>query len=99
MQTAQQLTALGYTVVEFTSADRFDYAESRIINYTPNMTTATQLAQTLGLPLTTVITSTAITSGFDIKVILGADYRLIEMPTPIPLNAGLAITSSSTLTR
>jgi LCP family protein required for cell wall assembly len=84
MQTAQQLTALGYTVIEFTSADRFDYAESRIINYTTNMTTATQLAQTLGLPLTTVVTSTAITSGFDIKVILGSDFNLPASTTQTP---------------
>ncbi len=84
MQTAQRLSALGYTVSEYTSADRFDYAESSIINYTPNLTAAMQLAQTLGLPITTVTTSTATVSGFDIKVILGSDFSLPAAATQTP---------------
>lgn len=83
-QTAQQLTALGYTVVEYTSADRFDYAESSIIAYTTNLTAATQLAQTLGLPITTVMTSTATVSGFDIRVILGSDFSFPAAATQTP---------------
>jgi LCP family protein required for cell wall assembly len=83
-QTAQWLTTLGYTVAEYTSADRFDYTESSIINYTSNMTPAVQLAQTLGLPITTVTTSTAIVSGFDIKVILGSDFSLPAAATRTP---------------
>jgi hypothetical protein len=83
-QTAQRLTGLGYNVVEYTSADRFDYAASRIIDYTTNMTTAAQLAQTLGLPITTVVTSTPTTSGFDIKVILGNDFSLPVSATQTP---------------
>jgi LCP family protein required for cell wall assembly len=88
-QTAQRLTALGYSVVEYTSADRFDYADSRIINYTPNLTTATRLAQTLGLPITTVVSSTATASaatasGFDIRVILGSDFSLPAAATQTP---------------
>lgn len=74
-QTAQRLTATGYNVVEYTSADRFDYAESRIICYLPDVTTAAQVAQSLGLPISTVVTSTATVSGFDIKVILGNDFN------------------------
>jgi LCP family protein required for cell wall assembly len=83
-QTAERLTSLGYTVVEYTSADRFDYAASRIIDYTENMTTATRLAQTLGLPITTVVTSTATASGFDIRVILGNDFSLPANATQTP---------------
>ena len=74
-QTAQRLTATGYNVVEYTSADRFDYAESRIICYLPDVTTAAQVAQSLGLPISTVVTSTATVSGFDIKVILRNDFN------------------------
>ncbi|MBI5564251.1 MAG: LCP family protein [Chloroflexi bacterium] len=83
-QTAQHLAALGYTVVEYTSADRFDYLESSIIDYTPNLTAAIQLAETLGLPITTVVTSTATVSGFDIRVILGSDFNLPANTTQTP---------------
>ena len=83
-QTAQRLTALGYTVVEYTSADRFDYTQSSIINYTAAPTVATQLAQTLGLPITTVITSTATMTGFDLKVILGSDFNAPAAATQTP---------------
>ncbi len=77
-QTAQWLTTLGYTVADYTSADRFDYTQSVIINHTATLTAAVQLAQTLGLPITTVVTSTAPTAGFDLQIILGSDF---EMPT------------------
>jgi hypothetical protein len=83
-QTAQRLTALGYNVVEYTSADRFDYTTSQIVNYTTNPTSAVQLAQTLGLPITTVTTSTGTVSGFDIRVILGSDFSLPAAATQTP---------------
>jgi len=83
-QTAQRLTTLGYNVVEYTSADRFDYTTSQIVNYTTNPTSAVQLAQTLGLPITTVMTSTATVSGFDIRVILGSDFSLPAAATQTP---------------
>jgi len=35
----------------------------------------------------------------DIKVILGADYRPIRVPTPIPLTVTPAVAPSSTITR
>jgi polyisoprenyl-teichoic acid--peptidoglycan teichoic acid transferase len=83
-QTAQRLTALGYTQVEYTIADRFDYTRSSIINYTATPTAAWQLAQTLGLPITTVITSTAAVPGLDMKVILGSDFNIPAAATQTP---------------
>jgi len=80
-QTAQWLTTQGYTQVEYATADRFDYAQSSIINYTAAPTAALQLAQTLGLPITTVITSTAAATGLDMKVILGSNFSL---PAAVP---------------
>jgi LCP family protein required for cell wall assembly len=72
-RTADRLKSLGFNVVEYTSADRFDYVQSKIINYTSEITAAQQLAQTLGLPITSVVTITA-NVGVDIRVILGGDY-------------------------
>ncbi len=83
-QTAQWLTTLGYTVAEYTSADRFDYTQSVIINHTATPTAAVQLAQTLGLPITTVITSTAPTAGFDLQLILGSDFAVPTAATQTP---------------
>jgi LCP family protein required for cell wall assembly len=73
-RTAQQLTALGYNVVEYASADRFDYAASQVINYSAPGAVASQLTQALGLPITSVITSTSPVSSYDVKVILGSDF-------------------------
>jgi polyisoprenyl-teichoic acid--peptidoglycan teichoic acid transferase len=83
-QTAQWLTALGYTQVEYAAADRFDYTRSSIINYTATLTAARQLAQTLGLPITTVTMSTATVTGFDVKVILGSDFNMPAAATQTP---------------
>lgn len=73
-RTADRLKSLGFNVVEYASADRFDYAQSQVINYTSEITPVQQLAQTLGLPITSVVTITA-NVGVDIRVILGGDYR------------------------
>lgn len=83
-QTAEQLKQLGYNVVAYTSADRFDYAQSRIVSYTPEMTTALQLAQALSLPVTSVVTSTVTAPGFDIRVVLGADFKPTQSATGTP---------------
>jgi len=74
-QTAARLKSSGFNVVEFASADRFDYQRSSIINYSNQAQTAMQLAQTLDLPITTVVTTTVGGLGYDIKVILGNDYQ------------------------
>ena len=81
-RTSDRLTAQGFNVVEIDSADRFDYAQSQIISYASDTTVATAVAQALGLPAASIVTSTA-NSTFDLKVILGGDYREAAVtPTP-----------------
>lgn len=82
--TAEQLEALGYDVVEFTLADRFDYARSSIITDSTREAAAQQLAQSLGLPITSVVTSTVSATGYDIRVILGADFQSAQNVTRTP---------------
>jgi hypothetical protein len=81
-RTSDRLTAQGYDVAEIDSADRFDYAQSRIISYSADTRVAEAVAQTLGLPASAIVTSTA-NSTIDLKVILGRDYQETAItPTP-----------------
>ncbi len=81
-RTSDRLMAQGFDVVEIDSADRFDYAQSQIIIYATDTTVATAVAQTLGLPASAIVTST-VASNVDLKVILGRDYREVDVtPTP-----------------
>jgi LCP family protein required for cell wall assembly len=81
-RTSDRLIAQGFNVVEIDSADRFDYAESQIISYAADTTAATAVAQALGLPASSIVTSTA-NSSIDLKVILGGDYQeAAATPTP-----------------
>ena len=81
-RTGDRLTAQGFDVVEIASADRFDYAQSQIISYSADTTIASAVAQTLGLPVSSIVTTTA-NSTIDLKVILGKDYREAAVtPTP-----------------
>jgi LCP family protein required for cell wall assembly len=73
-RTSDRLTAQGFNVVEIDSADRFDYAQSQIISYATDTTVAAAVAQALGLPASSIVTSTA-NSTIDLKVILGGDYQ------------------------
>jgi polyisoprenyl-teichoic acid--peptidoglycan teichoic acid transferase len=81
-RTGDRLTAQGFNVVEIDSADRFDYTQSQIIGYAPDTTAAQAVARALGLPASAIVTGTA-NSTFDLKVILGEDYREAAVtPTP-----------------
>jgi LCP family protein required for cell wall assembly len=81
-RTGDRLKAQGFNVVEIESADRFDYSQSQIISYAADPTAAEAVAQTLGLPLSAIVTSTA-NSTIDLKVILGGDYQEAAV-TPAP---------------
>lgn len=83
-KTADHLKSLGFNVISFTSADRFDYAQSRIINYSGQADTAFKLAQTLGLSATNVITIANGRTDTDIVVTLGSDYHLPATATAKP---------------
>ena len=77
-QTRDRLNRLGFNVVEIDSADRFDYAQSQIISYRADVSAADAIAQALGLPASSVVTTTA-SSPLDVKIVLGSDY---QVPTP-----------------
>jgi len=81
-RTSDRLKAQGFDVVEIDSADRFDYARSQIISYTADTAVAIEVAQALGLPASSIVTSTS-DSSIDLKVILGGDYQEVAVtPTP-----------------
>jgi LCP family protein required for cell wall assembly len=81
-RTRDRLAAQGFNVVEIDSADRFDYTESQIISYQADSTVAEAVAQTLGLPASAIVSSTA-NSTLDLTVILGGDYQEAAVtPTP-----------------
>jgi hypothetical protein len=81
-RTGDRLKAAGYNVVEVTSADRFDYAQSQIISYHADTTLAADVARTLGLPASAIVTST-LANGNDLTVLLGSDYQA-DAVTPTP---------------
>jgi polyisoprenyl-teichoic acid--peptidoglycan teichoic acid transferase len=81
-RTGDRLKAAGYNIVEVTSADRFDYAQSQIISYLNDTSVAADIARTLGLSASAIVTST-INTGIDLKVVLGNDYQDATVtPTP-----------------
>ncbi len=81
-RTSDRLTAQGFDVVEVASADRFDYTQSQIISYSADTSAAEAVAQTLGLPASSLVTSPAM-STVDLTVILGEDYREVAA-SPAP---------------
>ncbi len=85
LKTTKWLQSLGFNMTAAASADRFDYAQSRIIDYGDQTDTAMKLAQTLGLSPTVVITMTdGAQADADIVVTLGKDYHLPVIATANP---------------
>lgn len=74
-ETGNWLASMGITIISVGNADRFDYTQTIIYNYTSKTNTARYLAQLLGVPETAIIATTSPTGQFDIQVILGDDYR------------------------
>lgn len=100
-QTAEALRARGFNIVQYGNTDdnRSDYAQTQILVYTGRTAAAQALADALQVPLSAIQPVSSTVNSSDIKVILGADYRLIGAPTPIPLAATPAVSPSSTITR
>jgi len=100
-QTANVLKARGFNVVQYGNPDdnRFDYAQTQIIVYTGRTAVAQALADALQVPQSAIKPANSPGGNFDIKVILGADYRPIGVPTAVPVTLAPVITSSATLTR
>ncbi len=72
--TGDYLKKKGLNVVEVGSADRGDYAQSRIIMNRPRPNTAKRIAQLLKLPETAIVSADRPNADADIEVILGNDY-------------------------
>ncbi len=71
---SEYLKKAGLNVAEIGSADRGDYASSRIIMNRPRPATAQRIAQLLGLPETAITSADRPNAPYDIEVILGVDY-------------------------
>ena len=68
----------GYTVTDPGDSGRTDYVKTVIVDYTGKTYTLGQLATQLGVPIDEIRRSPNLQSDVDIRVILGADFRLPE---------------------
>jgi LCP family protein required for cell wall assembly len=79
-QTAAFLKEQGYHVVEFSDADRFDYPQSIIIDYTGKEYTIQNLAVLFNVTPENIRRSLNLKSEVDIRLIIGQDFTLPSSP-------------------
>jgi len=79
-QTAAFLKEQGYHVVEFSDADRFDYPQSIIIDYTGKEYTIQSLAVLFNVTPENIRRSLNLKSEVDIRLIIGQDFTLPPSP-------------------
>ena len=79
-QTAAFLKGQGYHVVEFSDADRFDYSQSIIIDYTGKEYTIQKLAVLFNVTPENIRRSPNLKSEVDIRLIVGQDFALPSPP-------------------
>ena len=79
-QTATYLKKQGYHVVEFSNADRFDYPQSIIIDYTGKEYTIQSLAVLFNVTPENIRRSPNLKSEVDIRLIIGQDFVLPASP-------------------
>ena len=79
-QTAAFLKEQGYHVVEFSDADRFDYPQSIIIDYTGKEYTIQNLAVLFNVTPENIRRSLNLKSEVDIRLIVGRDFTLPSSP-------------------
>lgn len=72
-ETGNRLQAAGLTVVETGNADRFDYAQTIIYNYTGKDATAQYIASLLHLPSDAIVEAESPSGLYDVEVVLGSD--------------------------
>ena len=77
-RTSAYLKEQGFHVVQFGNADRFDYARTVIIYYAEKPYTVARLAQVFNVPQEAIQNATGQQSPVDIRVIIGADFKLPE---------------------
>jgi hypothetical protein len=72
-ESGDMLGALGINVISLGNADRFDYEQTLIYNYSGKDNTARYIAQLLGLSESAILAVSDSTVQYDILVILGTD--------------------------
>lgn len=72
-ETGNRLTTAGLNVVSMGNADRFDYQETVIYNYTGKTATAQYIASLLHLPTDSIVEAEDSTGLYDVQVVLGSD--------------------------
>lgn len=99
-QTANFLTEQGFRVSDYGNAERFDYVQTLILDYS-NGPVAAQVAAALGAPASAVQASSGVHGDYDIQVILGADYAARFGPPPVAeptLAPSAPVSATETLT-
>ncbi|MCX7682585.1 MAG: LCP family protein [Anaerolineae bacterium] len=92
-QTTEYLQQQGFNLLEPDNADHSDYARSMIIVYTGKTYTAEYLARLLGLMPGAVVHEANAEAGYDIAIILGADYQPVQpLPQPSPTPSPAPVT-------
>ena len=79
-QTSAFLKEKGLQVVEFGNAERFDYHNTIIVDYTGKEYTMQYLARLLDIPENNIQPFTGSHSEIDIRLIIGADFQLPPSP-------------------
>jgi hypothetical protein len=80
--TAEYLRAQGFDVVQFGAADRTDYPRTVIVDYTDKSYSLKLLADIFNVADENIRRSPNLKSDVDIRIIVGADFRLPEARAP-----------------
>ncbi|MDY7042143.1 MAG: LytR C-terminal domain-containing protein, partial [Chloroflexota bacterium] len=75
-QTASFLKEQGFQVVQFGNADRFDYAQTMIVDYSGKSYTVGRLAQLFQIAESNIQHPSGVASEVDILLIIGQDFQL-----------------------
>lgn len=73
--TSNILTGAGLTAITIGNADRFDYAQTIIYNYTGKDATARFISQLLGVPESAIQVTSPPSALYDIEIVLGSDFK------------------------
>jgi LCP family protein required for cell wall assembly len=90
--TAEYLRAQGFDVVQFGAADRTDYPRTVIVDYTDKSYSLKLLTDIFNVADENIRRSPNLKSDMDIRVIVGADFRLPEAHSPQSIAADPFIT-------
>ena len=76
-QAADLLRQLGFNVVEVSNADRMDYPQTRVIDYTGNPYTTHYLMELVNLTQSQILYQSNPESEIDLAVIMGYDWNQV----------------------